>query len=493
MKPSPHLKNNITYTISLQYILLFSYAAASKILDFQNFQIQLGQSPLLSAFAGVVSYGVIGVELILVLLLMSAKSRWMGLYGSFVLMTMFSAYIVIILNFSSFTPCSCGGILEKMTWTQHLIFNILFVVLAAIALVLQSTTRFVYGFLIILFTSGIALIVALFLMSEDIIQHRNNFVRRLPEQFFQEHDIDLGFNSYYFAGTVNGKVYLGNVTAPLLLTETDSALQNKKEIVIKLNKLDFPFRSLQIQVHSKYFFASDGTVPVLFRGKTGDWKAVHQKGISTRFSNPVFTDSVSTAFRTDKANGENVLGEYSHSSNLLKLNPALLQKQIDGIFDTDGILNYDPYTNQIVYLYYYRNQYIVADPKLNLLYRGNTIDTNSHAKIKVAYNKARNERKLAAPPLTVNKNACVYKGLLFVNAALMGNFEDEKMRKQASILDVYDLKKRSYLVSFYVYNIDGERLSRFAVQGNRFYGLIGTHLVSYKLSNMVIKRYSETK
>lgn len=490
MKNNLNLKANFIYVVALLHILLFTYAATSKILDFENFQIQLGQSPLLSAFAAYVSIAVPVIELILVALLLFPKSRIVGLYGSFVMMTMFSVYIVIILNFSSFTPCSCGGILEKMTWKQHWIFNVVFVMLSAIALILQSTTRFVYGFLTILFASGTALIVVLFLMSEDIVQHRNNFVRRLPEQFFEERDIDLGFNSYYFAGAVNGKVYLGNVTAPLLLTEINADLTNKKEIVMKINKLDLPFRSLHIQVYPKYFFASDGTVPVIFRGKTGDWSAALQQGTTKPFSNPVFTDSVSVAFRTDKPNAENILGTYSFGSHHVKLNPLLLQKQIDGIFDTDGILNYDPYSNKLVYIYYYRNQYIVADSKLKLLYRGNTIDTISKAQIKVVYNKSRDERKLAAPPLTINKNAHVYKGLLFVNSTLMGKFEDEKMWKQASIVDVYDLHNRSYLVSFYVYNINGERLNSFIVQGNRFYGLIGTHLVSYKMSNLVSQKYN---
>lgn len=484
------IKSNFIYTVALLHILLFSYAAASKLLDFQNFQVQLGQSPLLSAFAVTVSFAVPIVEFILVLMLMLSRFRLIGLYGSFVLMTMFSAYIVIVLNFSSFTPCSCGGILEKMSWTEHLIFNIVFVVIAAIAIILHSKTRFVYGFLIILFASGIMFVTALFLMSEDIIQHRNNFVRRLPDQFSKEHDIDLGFNSYYFAGAVNGKVYLGNVTAPLLLTETDSKLKSKKEIVIKLSSINFPFRSLNLQVYSQYFFASDGTVPIIFRGKTGQWKATQIPGIKYAFSNPVFTDSISTAFRTHKENLESVLATATFTSNRVKRNPALLQKQIDGRFDTDGVLNYDQYTNQLVYIYYYRNQYIVADSKLNLIHRGNTIDTTTKAKIKVAYIKDRNEKKLAAPPLTVNKNAYVYKGLLFVNAALMGKFESDKMWKQASIVDVYDYKNRSYVVSFYVYNIDGDRLTDFAIQGNNFYGIVGSHLVSYKMSHLVLKRYS---
>ena len=487
------IKSNVIYIVALLHILLFSYAAASKILDFQNFQVQLGQSPLLSAFAAAVSYAVPIIEFILVLLLMFSRFRLIGLYGSFVLMTMFSAYIIIILNFSSFTPCSCGGILEKMSWTEHLIFNIVFVILSAIALILKSTTKYVYGFLSILFISGIAIIVALFLMSEDIIQHRNNFVRRLPEQFSKEHDIDLGFNSYYFAGAVNGKVYLGNVTAPLLLSETDTELKSKKEMVIKLSSINFPFRSLNIQVYSKYFFASDGTVPVIFRGKTGQWNAVQIPGINYDFSNPVFTDSISTAFRTHKKNLESVLATSTFNSNRVNLNPALLQKQIDGRFDTDGVLNYDQYTNQLVYLYYYRNQYIVTDSQLNLIHRGNTIDTTTKAKIKVAYIKDRNVMKFAAPPMTVNKNAYAYKGLLFVNSALMGKFESEEMWKQASIVDVYDYVNRNYIVSFYVYNIDGERLTDFTVQGNNFYGIVGSHLVSYKMSSIVIKQYAKVE
>jgi uncharacterized membrane protein YphA (DoxX/SURF4 family) len=492
MKLTTAIKTHFIYVVSLLHILLFTYAAVSKVLDFENFQIQIGQSPLLSAFAAAVSYGVPLIELVLVLLLLFPRFRLYGLYGSLLLMTMFSVYIYIILNFSSFIPCSCGGILEKMNWTQHLIFNIVFVFLSGGAIILHSFSKSTYKLVLIDLVCGAAIVTLLFLLSENIIQHRNNFVRRLPEQFSKDHDIDLGFNSYYFAGAVNGKVYLGNVTAPLLLTEVDTTLKSKKEIVIKLSSIDFSFRSLNIQVYSNYFFASDGTVPVIFRGRTGTWKAVQQQAIKRAFSNPVFTDSVSTAFRTHKANYESVLGRHT-SLNGIQLNPTLLQKQIDGIFDTDGILNYDPYTDQLVYLYYYRNQYIVADSKLKFLHRGNTIDTISKAQIKVAFNKDRNEKKLSAPPLTVNKNAYLYNGLLFVNSALMGKYETEKMWSQASIVDVYDVNNRSYVVSFYVYNIDGKRLSHFAVQGTHFYGLVGTHLVSYSLSNLVIKKYATKK
>lgn len=56
-------------------------------------------------------------------------------------MVMFTTYIVIILHFTAFTPCSCGGALEKMGWTEHLIFNIVFVGLALIGIRITKSSQ----------------------------------------------------------------------------------------------------------------------------------------------------------------------------------------------------------------------------------------------------------------------------------------------------------------------------------------------------------------
>jgi hypothetical protein len=66
--------------------------------------------------------------------------RSIGLYLSFALMTLFSVYILVITNYSSNVPCSCGGILEKMTWNQHLIFNLAFLVFAATTILADPKT-----------------------------------------------------------------------------------------------------------------------------------------------------------------------------------------------------------------------------------------------------------------------------------------------------------------------------------------------------------------
>ncbi|HEX8014621.1 MAG TPA: MauE/DoxX family redox-associated membrane protein [Flavobacterium sp.] len=135
MESKGSLKSIMVEIVCYLYVLLFVYAAVSKILDFENFQVQLGQSPLLSAFAVGVAWLVPGTELLIALALIIPKFRSLGLLGAFTLMTMFSVYIFIILHYSSFVPCSCGGILEKMTWNVHLVFNSVFVLLAALAIV----------------------------------------------------------------------------------------------------------------------------------------------------------------------------------------------------------------------------------------------------------------------------------------------------------------------------------------------------------------------
>jgi uncharacterized membrane protein YphA (DoxX/SURF4 family) len=116
--------------ISFLFILLFVYAAFMKLLDVEKFTVQLGQSPLLMAFAPLLAWAVPIIELLVAAMLIFSRLRLIGMYASFTLMVMFTVYIVIILSFASHVPCSCGGILEDMTWTEHLIFNIVFVLLA---------------------------------------------------------------------------------------------------------------------------------------------------------------------------------------------------------------------------------------------------------------------------------------------------------------------------------------------------------------------------
>jgi hypothetical protein len=142
-------------------------------------------------------------------------------------------------------------------------------------------------------------------------------------------------------------------------------------------------------------------------------------------------------------------------------------------------------------LYAYRNQFIVADPKLNLDYRGNTIDTIAHSNIELVDLEKRGERKFAKKPLLVNKDAAVYSNILFVNSNIPGRYESLEMWKLASIVDSYNISSNSYLESFYVYDVDKQKLRDIIVHGDKLYALVGNHLISYKLQPIITANYKK--
>lgn len=502
MNLKPQIRNVIIEIICMLFVLLFVYAAASKLLDFQHFKIQLGQSPLLSAFAGWLAVLVPLLELLICVLLIVPRYKLAGLFSAYGLVVMFTAYIFIILNYTSFIPCSCGGVLEKLDWKSHMLFNIVFVCLAAAAIVLhenrhrvknyyKGSARLIGQFTIVT-VSSISVVTILFMLSENIIHYHNKLTRRFPQSPIQQEAItDLKFNSFYIAGADSSAVYLGNLTAPLMVTILDNKLVQTQQGMINLNHTDLPFRAVKISVKPPYFFVTDGTVPCVFKGKTNDWKAklVYKEG--EYFTTAVAVDSSSIAVvTTDKVTGENVLGVIQTGSGKKTiLNPEILQKQFDGVFDTDGQLHFSEGMNTIVYLYAYRNEFTIADKDLRIRGRGNTIDTISQAKLSIAKDKKHKQRKFSKPPLFVNKRSTVYNNLLFVHSAVPGLYEDDRMWKRTSVIDVYDLSQKSYVLSFTIIHLNDQKMKDFLVYNDQLYVLIGNHIIRYKLDGQITSKY----
>lgn len=120
--------------ISSLFILLFLYTAISKLINFETFRNGLHAYPSIKEKATIIAWFVPLSEIAVSILLFFPKSRKSGLWGSLALMVIFTAYIAYMLFFSKIRACSCGGVIEKMTWNQHFIFNLFFTLLAMLAL-----------------------------------------------------------------------------------------------------------------------------------------------------------------------------------------------------------------------------------------------------------------------------------------------------------------------------------------------------------------------
>ena len=131
----------IVEVISALFILLFLYTAISKTHHIQSTVNVIKRAPLISSIPVTMAWAVVIIEYTTSLLLFLPKTRKLGLYISLGLMLSFTLFIGYMMLFAPTLPCSCGGIISKMTWNQHLIFNILVSMLALTAVLFQRKTH----------------------------------------------------------------------------------------------------------------------------------------------------------------------------------------------------------------------------------------------------------------------------------------------------------------------------------------------------------------
>ena len=494
---APEYKILITPLVSFLYIVLFTYAATSKLLNFEQFQAQMGQSPILTAFADYTVWIIPILEYGLALLLIIPKYRLSGLFASLGLMTAFTTYIFLILNFADYIPCSCGGVLENLSWKEHLFFNIGFLILAIIGITAQKTfikisTRIKQLLLISVCSAGSVML--LFTVSDNRIRFNNSLIRIYPHHpVVFEKSIDLGYNSYYIAGINQKNIYLGNTTAPLHVLSVNRKRNDTTHHTIHLPKNDsMAYRAIQLEIVQDQFFVADGTVPVILLGDTLTWSTNQIVENLPHFSLSKAIDSNHVVFRyRDMNTNRDLIGTANlNVDNTLHMYNDLLQQQEDGVFSTDGMLIYDHLAEQVVYVYYYRNEYVLANRELDLLHRGRTIDTTAQAQLDIQKINNKNSIKISGIPRYVNKRSASYGNYLIINSEVLGKYDDTQMLKDAFIIDVYDLSDHSYLLSFYLYKHGDGILKDIQIHGDQVIAIIGSHLNIYKMKK---EYFSELK
>ncbi len=480
-------KKHFVLGVAYLYVLLFVYAAVSKLLDFETFTLQLTQSPLLSAYAGIISWLVPGVEILISIFLMIPRYRRVALYASFFLMVMFTAYIVIILNFSDFIPCSCGGVLEKLGWGQHLVFNIGFVLLGVFAIFLIHPQRIKQKsfLLLILAIIGIGLVVGLFVFSEQKIHRNNAFQRRyIPHPIEKMEEFTLDYDTFYLAGYSDSIVYLGNYRAPLYITTNNIVTREQKVVLVELNNKSLPFRKVRIEVKPPQFTVADGTVPVLFQGNITEKVARQIPFDSVYFTQFVVIDSNSTGIVTVDSKSKNKtigVSKILSGKDRSVLTTATLRTDVPEPFADDGVLAWNENLNYFLYTYYYKNKFEVIDKNLQPIYTGSSIDTIKNPLLDVAYSKQKDIYTLGGKSIFVNRLSATSANYLFINSDRLGRFEDEGPLRSASIIDVYDIIDKSYVFSFYLYHQPEGKLYDFQVYHNILIALVEDKLFIYKL------------
>lgn len=138
-KQTWNLSNRLTIeAIAILFMALFGLTAVDKLIHFERFYTELGKSPFLAPYAMGVAWATPIIELAVTLMLGINRWRLLGLYISVFLMSLFSAYIYLLLNYSYYTPCLCSAALESLSWEEHLVFNLFFLALTIAGVILKE-------------------------------------------------------------------------------------------------------------------------------------------------------------------------------------------------------------------------------------------------------------------------------------------------------------------------------------------------------------------
>lgn len=298
-----------------------------------------------------------------------------------------------------------------------------------------------------------------------------------------EKHFDLPDGAHYLAGSTKHTIYVGNLNMPFKITSLPISTLKPDEINIKLIDVDSiqnP-RSFKTTIDSPIVYLSNGVMPEIFRGTVGDPNA-------RRFlppGNHYFVDAIPISPNSF------MLKSYSSSAKMhqlakrasikphFKIQHGVLEKQIDGMIDVAGEMHADHKQNKLIYLYTYRNQYIVMDTNLNIEYRANTIDTFSRARVKIQKIESKDEILTASPPTNINNKSFVYNDTLYIQSNLLAKNELLQRFEQGSIIDKYALNNGTYIESFYIPNYRDRQLNDFIVTSSKIVALYNNTVVVY--------------
>lgn len=328
----------------------------------------------------------------------------------------------------------------------------------------------IISLIILCFVFSIAAIMLLFVLADKMRDQPNSFLRLFPPHPVIERDtFNINSHSYYIAGGTKHTVYLGNYKAPLRLIILKTATLDTQQVRLKVEDIhNQKFWSARVQIDSPHYYLTDGAIPILFKGNVLNWKARKYLFDSIFFQTIVPMQKGSFAVKSlSGRTGENILGMIKEWYPYRYFTDHLLQKQIDGVFCTNGMMHFNKALNRFIYIYYYRNQFMVADTCMNLLYRTTTIDTISRVKIKVATIESGHSKTLSSPPYFVNRLSATSGEWIFVNSNLLAKNEYINAFDTSDVIDMYNLRTGKYAFSFYLYHVQGKKkMSEFRVFDN---------------------------
>lgn len=314
----------------------------------------------------------------------------------------------------------------------------------------------------------------------------NGFKRTIKRQkidFVKQFPLPL--TPFYFAGVTPEELYLKDSKNTTSLFSINYSLDGLRRNKLKLPKESGKQVTIGLLDTTIYVVTNNsGKLNVLSKNtfivhnfKSPEIMFNHARLISKQ-------SIVGVSAKTQGQQVQRVLSKLNYIKSKVE-KEHILEKQVDGFFCTDGMLQFDPKSSKLFYMYFYRGDFFCLDTNMNTLYKAKTIDTVNKVEMKIAkISKTSDHEKQtsiipAEPAKLINRKFIIFQNCIYILSALKADNESSSDFKNNQVVDVYSIDKGGYLYSFYIPKYKGFKLREFRLTENFIFATFNNYLVKY--------------
>lgn len=136
------MQKNVLLLCCVLLVVLFVYTGVAKLADLSSFRNDLNGQVFPPGWVRGLVYLLPALEILVAISICFDRSRLLGLWAASVLMFLFTLYAALVLaGVFKRIPCSCGGVIRRLSWQQHFWFNTCFLAVSIVSIKLCIHTN----------------------------------------------------------------------------------------------------------------------------------------------------------------------------------------------------------------------------------------------------------------------------------------------------------------------------------------------------------------
>lgn len=333
---------------------------------------------------------------------------------------------------------------------------------------------------------SILIVSGLFVYGNHSVERQNGFTRRFCNgQLLQKYTSNIDHMAVVALCGTDGLHFYFKTSDPTIVVRTNIDLSNAKAIKLQI---DLPAqliarKNFELVIHDSLLTLFLGNIPSIIRGNFQTNQYTEHK-LPYKLHRAVLSDTPGVfyirGFGSDQSKS---IFRYNLSERQYSAIYTEAGQLNDGGLLNDGILNFDSTTHLLVYNHYYNNRILILDTALRLKWLAHTIDTFSQ--FQTSATNVKGSYTFNKPKHTLIGHASTYRGRLFVLSLLIADNEEESSFKNQSPIDIYDIKKGTYITSMYIPHFRDKRPLSFKIIDSRLIATYPDQIILYELPDQL--------